>query len=323
MAAPATSGNAGQVGPPPRKGAYHKHIQAIHKDQYRSIQSKHSQEMLLIESVKAFFKQRFALEKQYFEGLSKICSSQKNAFDCLKKLPVQENPEQQLHDNNVFSIWTEMLASIEEKASQYAAHLQSLEGEILKDVKKLKANKQARNKKFFERVGFLQKEVESSVQELDRTKRIYFSEESEAMDIQKRAQAADDIARGRKKDIKSFFVSKANLKKTAGNLSVRQDEVEIRSTGARNDYILSLATANAHQHQYFKFALPETVSVLEADIYNKIQGYYSKFIEAEMGRVSASYEIFNVLQEKTSKTSRAANYNLFCVAYPSLMEHVT
>lgn len=200
---------------------------------------------------------------------------------------------------------------------------QGLEGEILKDVKKLKANKQQRNKKFFERVGFLQKEVESSVQELDRTKRIYFSEESEAMDIQKRAQAADDIARGRKKDMKSFFVSKSKLKKTAGNLSVRQDEVEIRSTGARNDYILSLATANAHQHQYFKFALPETVGVLEADIYNKVQGYYSKFIEAEMERVRSSHEIFSVLKEKTSKTSRAANYNLFCVSYPSLMEHVT
>merc|ERR1719232_1113357 len=151
--------------------------------------------MVLIESIKSFFKQRFALEKQYFEGLSKICSSQKTAFDCLKKLPIQDpqggTQQPQLHDNNVFAIWTEMLASIEEKASNYAAHLQGLEGEILKDVKKLKANKQQRNKKFFERVGFLQKEVESSVQELDRTKRIYFSEESEAMDIQKRAQAAD------------------------------------------------------------------------------------------------------------------------------------
>ena len=51
--------------------------------------------MLLIESIKAFFKQRFALEKTYFEGLSKICSSQKNAFDCIKKLPVVDpsNPE--------------------------------------------------------------------------------------------------------------------------------------------------------------------------------------------------------------------------------------
>ena len=129
-APPPASGqpNTGVQGPPPRKGAYHKHIQAIHKDQYRSIQSKHSQEMVLIESIKSFFKQRFALEKQYFEGLSKICSSQKTAFDCLKKLPIQDpqggTQQPQLHDNNVFGIWTEMLASIEEKASNYAAHLQ-------------------------------------------------------------------------------------------------------------------------------------------------------------------------------------------------------
>ena len=91
---------ATQVGPPPRKGAYHKHVQMIHKDQYRSIQSKHSQEMLLIESIKAFFKQRFALEKTYFEGLSKICSSQKNAFDCLKKLPVVDPSNPEVRFNN-------------------------------------------------------------------------------------------------------------------------------------------------------------------------------------------------------------------------------
>ena len=79
--------------PPPRKGAYCKHIQVLHKDQYRSIQSKHSQEILLLESVKSFFKQRFALEKQHFESLSKICSSQYRAFECLKKLPSNDNNE--------------------------------------------------------------------------------------------------------------------------------------------------------------------------------------------------------------------------------------
>ena len=76
--------------PPPRKGTYYKHIQVLHKDQHRSIQSKHNQEMLLLESIKGFFKQRFALEKQHFEALSKICSSQYRAFDCIKKLPVKD-----------------------------------------------------------------------------------------------------------------------------------------------------------------------------------------------------------------------------------------
>ena len=76
--------------PPPRKGTYYKHIQVLHKDQHRSLQSKHSQEMLLLDSIKGFFKQRFALEKQHFEALSKICSSQYRAFDCIKKLPVKD-----------------------------------------------------------------------------------------------------------------------------------------------------------------------------------------------------------------------------------------
>ena len=69
--------------------------------------------------------------------------------------------------------------------------------------------------------------------------------------------------------------------------------------------------------------LQETIGLLEADIYNKVQGYYSKFIEAEMERVRASDEIFSALNEKTRLTSRAANYQLFSVAYPSLSEHVT
>ena len=58
---------------------------------YRSLQSKHSQEVLLLESVKSFFKQRFALEKQHFESLSKICATQYKTFDCLKRLPPNEN----------------------------------------------------------------------------------------------------------------------------------------------------------------------------------------------------------------------------------------
>ena len=49
---------------------------------------------------------------------------------------------------------------------------------------------------------------------------------------------ADDKARGKKKDVASFFQSTKALRKKAGNLSVQQEEADIKSTGARNDYIL-------------------------------------------------------------------------------------
>ena len=70
------------------------------------------------------------------------------------------------YDNNVFSIWIELLQSIEEKASNYYSLLQGLEKEILKDVKKLKTCKQQRIKKFNDRVSGIQKDVETSVTEV-------------------------------------------------------------------------------------------------------------------------------------------------------------
>ena len=65
-----------------------------------------------------------------------------------------------------FSLYIELLQSIEEKASNYYSLLQGLEKEILKDVKKLKTCKQQRIKKFNDRVSGIQKDVETSVTEV-------------------------------------------------------------------------------------------------------------------------------------------------------------
>ena len=91
--------------------------------------------------------------------------------------------------------------------------------------------------------------------QLDRTKRIYFGEETEAEMVRDKAKSAEDKAKGRKKDMSSLFKSKAALKKQAGLLSAKEDELNIRSTGARNDYILNLSSSNAHQERYYKHDL--------------------------------------------------------------------
>ena len=70
-----------------------------------------------------------------------------------------------------------------------------------------------------------------------------------------KAKSAEDKARGRKKDMSSLFKSKAALKKQAGLLSAKEDELNIRSTGARNDYILNLSSSNAHQERYYRHDL--------------------------------------------------------------------
>lgn len=44
-------------------------------------------------------------------------------------------------------------------------------------------------------------------------------------------------------------------------MSSKRDALEEKSTGARNDYLLALAAANAHQNRYFVVDLQTTMQV--------------------------------------------------------------
>ena len=57
---------------PPRKGAYTKHVSALHKDQFIRIQAKNSQELELIDQMHTYMKKRTAIEKKSAEEMLKL-----------------------------------------------------------------------------------------------------------------------------------------------------------------------------------------------------------------------------------------------------------
>ena len=63
--------------------------------------------------------------------------------------------------------------------------------------------------------------------------------------------------------------------------------------------------------------------MLEADIYDKVKHYYSRYMETELEKGRNEAELYENLYNKNHRTSRNINYQLFGVAYPSLTEHVT
>jgi V8-like Glu-specific endopeptidase len=71
------------------------------------------------------------------------------------------------------------------------------------------------------------------------------------------------------------------------------------------------------------FQLQEIVDMLEAQIYDKVQSYYGKFIDAELEKIRSTNQVFECLKEKTTESSRGNNYQMFTAGYPSLTEHVT
>ena len=88
---------------------------------------------------------------------------------------------------------------------------------------------------------------------------------------------SDNVA-GKKKDMMSMFQSRTALEKQADKLSAKQEELNIKSTGrqrereniwknekiffsgARNEYLLAIETANAHQSQYYQTWLKKCLS---------------------------------------------------------------
>ena len=57
---------------PPRKGAYTKHVSALHKDQFIRIQAKNAQEIELLDQIHTYMKKRTAIEKKYGEDMLKL-----------------------------------------------------------------------------------------------------------------------------------------------------------------------------------------------------------------------------------------------------------
>ena len=57
---------------PPRKGAYTKHVSALHKDQYIRVQAKNAQEIELLDQIYIYFKKRIAIEKKAAEEMLKL-----------------------------------------------------------------------------------------------------------------------------------------------------------------------------------------------------------------------------------------------------------
>jgi hypothetical protein len=129
-------------------------------------------------------------------------------------------------------------------------------------------------------------------------------------------------AKGKKRDVKSLFQSKSTLKKQAVKMSAKQDESDIKSTGARNDYLLSLVTANAHQDRYFHYDLQSTVRDMEGGIYEKLSAYLGTFARTELLTCSALQSSLTRVQQEAEAISREYNYRCYLKKFTCLGDHV-
>jgi len=314
--------------PPPRKGGYNKIVSNVHKDQLANIQAKNQQELDMLDDIKGFMKQKATLEKNYAEGLLKLSSVYSTKkIACKVGLELNQSLESGdqndgVGDQNIYKIWKKILEENEKIANLRLAAAQVFQENISDDAKNLRATKSVQAKKYLDRFITIQKDVQVSVGELDQTRFTYFSEESDAIRVANRAEEAELKAKGKKKDVMSIFQSKTALEKQAGKLCAKQEELNIKSTGARNDYLLALETANAHQERYFHFDLKKTLAGMEGNVYEKISEYLATLATTELATCNAAHGSFSKIKDQSQSITRDYNYQCYLKTYTSLSEHL-
>ena len=122
------------------------------------------------------------------------------------------------------------------------------------------------------------------------------------------AQAVREKADIEAKSKLSLFQSRISLQKASVKLKARRSECNSKAIHARNDYLLTLAAANAHQDRYYQTDLLNIMKALDGNVYDHLKDYLMAFSRTELETCQAVQNTFQFLLETSSRVVR--DYNL-------------
>lgn len=219
----------------------------------------------------------------------------------------------------MWSVWQTVLEENEKLAKARLAAIEVFQQQIADEAKVLRDHKVHISKKCVNHLGNIQKEVQNTVQKVDITKKSYFDEEHSAHGVRDKAR---DIEEKLKKKKGSFFQSITSLQKNSARVTTRKEELEEKSTGARNDYLLSLASANAHQNRYFAVDLQTTMTTMENYVFERIAEYLTLMGRTELLTCSATQNSFSKIRDQAQQLTREYNVQCCYLFYPVLKQHI-
>ncbi|KAG7164728.1 nervous wreck-like, partial [Homarus americanus] len=220
---------------------------------------------------------------------------------------------------NVYSVWRTVLDETEKLGKARLAAVEVFQQNISEEAKQTRQNKIHLGKKFADQLKVIQSELQTQVQDLDRTKKIYYEEEHVAHDAREKASAAEEKLK-RKKG--SIFQSIQSLQKNSAKFSAKRDACDEKSAGARNDYLLSLAAGNAHQRRYYEIDFERILRTMECDMYDKVADYLTLMSRTELLTCSASQSSFNKIKEQATTVTRGYNLRCYLTFYPMLGQNI-
>ncbi|XP_072467041.1 F-BAR and double SH3 domains protein 2 [Notamacropus eugenii] len=284
--------------PPPRKVKVTQELKNIQVEQMTKLQAKHQAECDLLEDMRTFSQKKAAIEREYAQGIQKLASQY------LKKDWPGIKADERNDYRSMYPVWKSFLEGTLQVAQSRINICENYKNLISEPARTVRNLKEQQLKRCVDQLTKIQTELQETVKDLAKGKKKYFETEQMAHAVREKA----DIEA---KSKLSLFQSRISLQKASVKLKARRSEYNSKATHARNDYLLTLAAANAHQDRYYQTDLVNIMKALDGNVYDHLKDYLIAFSRTELETCQAIQNTFQFLLETSSRVVRDYNLQLF------------
>ncbi|XP_068440875.1 F-BAR and double SH3 domains protein 2-like isoform X2 [Clinocottus analis] len=290
--------------PPPRKVKVTQELKNTHTEQTTRLHFKHQTECDLLEDMRTYSLKKGQLERDYAQALQKLASQY------LKRDWPAINPDDQRTDyRNVYAVWRSYLEGTVQVSQSRLNVCDNYKSQVSDPAKTVRLYKEQQLKKTIDQLSGIQSELQESVKELAKAKKKYYDCEQVAHAVREKADIEAKSKLG-------LFQSRISLQKASVKLKAKRSDCNSKATQARNDYLLTLAAANAHHDRYYHIDLLHCIQALDGRIYEHVKDYLVELSRTELEASTATHNTFQFLLDKSTRIIQEYNQQLFMQENP-------
>lgn len=265
-------------------------IKPILTDQNHRLSSKHHTDIDLIDDLRTFIKVKCNIERDYATALIKLINSHQKKYP---SFAIENDSD----TKSLYTSWKSYLEEVEKNAKQRVSEYEQVSHSV-DSLKELKSHKVSIGKRTLDQhLKKMHEEVIHSVTDLDKNRKVYQEDEHFAK------QARDKEEKLMKKKSAGIFAKLTDLQSKKEKTSSHREATEIQSTQARNEYIMALASTNAHLHHFYSLDLPTLMTVLDDDSLSKCRLIILTMIQKDLTSLSSLTEGVTRANSLVSATS--------------------
>uniref|UniRef100_A0A8C2XRH7 FCH and double SH3 domains 2 n=1 Tax=Cyclopterus lumpus TaxID=8103 RepID=A0A8C2XRH7_CYCLU len=272
------------INPPLKIVRVAQELKHTHAEQMSRLQVKHQTECELLEDLRHLVSKvkGHPLAFCLFQALQKL------ANQYLKREWPDSLTEEPADERNMYWVWRAYLEGTVQVTQSRIGACDNYKVQVADPAKTGRMQKEQQLRKCIDQLTVVQAEVQESVKELTKSRKKY--QEAETM-----AQAVREKAELDAKSKLSLFQSRSSLQRASVKLKAKRSECNSKASHARNDYLLMLAAANAHQQRYYDTDLMDCIKLSDGRIYEQVKEYLVSLCQTELESYQSVHDTFNQL----------------------------